>query len=201
MTRERRRSDAVNEPRRVAAAAAAGEAGKGADDGLRRQRLPGNGGNDAREGGCMYSRVLRVPTVSRSTAENSVELNVDRNNDDERRAGSRSSGVGVERPMVYEEGQREEGPVKVLTGVAETARGCRRSSGWLDLKRWPPEPEEEGVEGGVAGPSRPLWNIIEEEEDAAGPVGNLAVIGVAAATTTTASRRAWGRGSGEGERS
>ena len=77
MTRERRRSDAVNEPRRVAAAVAAGEAGKGAGNELQRRRLPGNGGIDTREGGCTNWRALRVPTASRSTAENSVELNVD----------------------------------------------------------------------------------------------------------------------------
>ena len=67
LTRERHRSDAVNEPRRVAAAAAAGKAGKGAGDELQRRRLPGNGGNDAREGVCTNSRVLRVPTVSRES--------------------------------------------------------------------------------------------------------------------------------------
>ena len=77
MTRERCCSDAVNEPRRVAAAAVAGEAGKGAGNELQRRRLPGNGGIDTREGGCTKWWALRVPTVLRSTAENSVELNVD----------------------------------------------------------------------------------------------------------------------------
>ena len=87
LMRERHRSDAVNEPRRVAAAAAAGEAGKGAGDELQRWRLLGNSENDDREGGCMNWRSLRVPTASRSTAENPVELNTDRNGDDERHGG------------------------------------------------------------------------------------------------------------------
>ena len=77
MTRERRRSDAVNKPRRVAVVATAGEAGKGTGNELQRRRLSGNGGIDAREGGFTNWRALRVPTASRSTAENSVELNVD----------------------------------------------------------------------------------------------------------------------------
>ena len=71
----------------MAATAVAGEAGKGAGDELQRRRLLGNGGNDAREGGCTNWRALRVPTVSRSMTENLIELNVGRNDGGEQRCG------------------------------------------------------------------------------------------------------------------
>ena len=71
----------------MATAAAAREAGKGAGDELQRQRLLGNSGNDAREDGWMHWRALRVPTASRSTTENLIKLNVDRNDGGKRRGG------------------------------------------------------------------------------------------------------------------
>ena len=147
MTRERRRSDAVNETRRVAAAAVAGEAGKGADNELQRRRLPGNGRIDAREGGCTNWRALRVPTASRSTAENSVELNVDRNDGDERRGG----GSAMKKNGDCERGERGEregfgaaaydaahgGPwmLRSAAGRRNRRRTERRSSG---DPRWSP---------------------------------------------------------------